>query len=129
LIAQYGLSVMSLGGFLGRDNTISVSKFADLVESGEVRYVLASGGIGAAPRGNFFARGVLPGGGGRSFGNPPAIGGAATSGPSAVLAAVARTCTPVSGPTLPAADRGSLYDCSGSAAALRGGTVASNTTL
>jgi 4-amino-4-deoxy-L-arabinose transferase-like glycosyltransferase len=40
LIAQYGLSVMALGGFLGRDDTISVARFADLAASGSVRYVL-----------------------------------------------------------------------------------------
>lgn len=42
LIAQYGLSVMPIGGFLGQDNTISVTRFADLASSGAVRYVLAS---------------------------------------------------------------------------------------
>jgi 4-amino-4-deoxy-L-arabinose transferase-like glycosyltransferase len=47
LIAQYGLSVMALGGFLGWDNTISVSRFADLAASGSVRYVLLTGGFDA----------------------------------------------------------------------------------
>lgn len=43
LIAQYGISVMALGGFLGRDDTISVTRFADLIASGSVRYVLLPG--------------------------------------------------------------------------------------
>jgi 4-amino-4-deoxy-L-arabinose transferase-like glycosyltransferase len=43
LIAQYGLSVMALGGFLGNDDTISVARFADLASSGSVRYVLVTG--------------------------------------------------------------------------------------
>ena len=62
LIAQYDLSVMSLGGFLGRDDTISVSGFADLVAAGDVRYVQVSGGGGGGPgrRGGF-------GGGGASL--------------------------------------------------------------
>ena len=66
LIAQYQLSVMALGGFLGTDPTITVPQFAQLVASGQVRYVLTSGGFG--------------GGGFRGFGNPfsrtPTRGGA-----------------------------------------------------
>ncbi len=45
LIAQYGIPVMSLGGFLGWDDTISVSRFADLAAAGSVRYVLLTGGF------------------------------------------------------------------------------------
>jgi 4-amino-4-deoxy-L-arabinose transferase-like glycosyltransferase len=105
LIAQYGLSVMSLGGFLGSDDTISVDGFAELVASGEVRYVQTGGGG--------------PGGGGFRG----AIGGAvpgfgATSGPQAVLAAVASGCTEVSDPSLPATYQGSIYDCAGAAEAI-----------
>ncbi len=86
LIAQYDLSVMSLGGFLGRDDTISVSGFSDLVAAGDVRYVEVSGGGGGGPgrRGGF-------GGGGPRFGGG---GGLQASGPSAVLAAVQRSCSP-----------------------------------
>ena len=61
--SPYDLSVMSLGGFLGRDNTTTVDHFADLVASGDVRYVLTSqggpggggpgGGGGLNPRGGF----------------------------------------------------------------------------
>jgi 4-amino-4-deoxy-L-arabinose transferase-like glycosyltransferase len=115
LIAQYGLSVMSLGGFLGRDNTISVAHFADLVSSGDVRYVLSQGG---GRGGGTFGR-VLPGagaGGGRGVGG---FAGTATSGPNAVLSAVQRACTPVSDPTLPATYQGALYDCAGAASAIR----------
>ena len=49
LIADYDLSVMPLGGFSGRDPTLTPSDFSKLVASGEVRYVLASnafGGVG-----------------------------------------------------------------------------------
>ena len=47
LIAEDGVPVMSLGGFMGTDNTISVDGFADLVSSGAVRYVLVGqfGGV------------------------------------------------------------------------------------
>ncbi len=109
LIAQYGLSVMSLGGFLGRDNTISVEHFADYVSSGDVRYVMVGGSLGG-PGGTFrgFNRGVgavsTPG---------------AASGPAAVLSAVQRSCTAVTDPSLPSAYRGALYDCKGAAKAIR----------
>jgi 4-amino-4-deoxy-L-arabinose transferase-like glycosyltransferase len=44
LLAQYDLSVMPIGGFLGNDDTISVGRFADLASSGAVRYVLVGDG-------------------------------------------------------------------------------------
>jgi 4-amino-4-deoxy-L-arabinose transferase-like glycosyltransferase len=125
LIAQYGLSVMSLGGFLGRDNTISVSGFADLVASGEVRYVLTSqggpGGGGGGATGRIVPNGGADGRG--NFGGPGvgADGGSAgtTTASNAVVAAVQTACTAVTEPTLPTAYQGSLYDCAGAAAALR----------
>ncbi|MGE0058199.1 MAG: hypothetical protein AB7T32_09460, partial [Dehalococcoidia bacterium] len=46
LIAEYDLSVMAIGGFSGRDATITAAQFAELVRSGEIRYVLTTGGIG-----------------------------------------------------------------------------------
>ncbi|RLT38494.1 MAG: phospholipid carrier-dependent glycosyltransferase [Chloroflexi bacterium] len=39
LIARHSLSVMALGGFSGRDRTISVEEFAAIVARGDVRYV------------------------------------------------------------------------------------------
>lgn len=42
LIARYGFSVMAIGGFLGRDDAISVDRFSDLAARGAVRYVLLS---------------------------------------------------------------------------------------
>ncbi len=123
LIAEYGVSVMSLGGFSGSDNTISVAAFADLVSSGAVRYVLVSevgdlnGVLGRffTPRlgmGGPSGNGLLPGFDSGTF------GGAAAYGTSAVLAAVQSACTAVSDPTLPAAYQGGLYDCAGAAGAL-----------
>jgi 4-amino-4-deoxy-L-arabinose transferase-like glycosyltransferase len=67
LIAEHNLSVMALGGFLGSDPTNTVSQFASLVDKGEVRYVLTTGGFGG------FGGGVTRGG----FGG---FGGGATRG-------------------------------------------------
>jgi hypothetical protein len=91
LIAEYDISVMALGGFSGNDKTITVGQFADLVESGAVRYVDVS------------SRG--PGGGFGGAGNP-------------VLSAVRSSCAPVNDGSLPAQYRGNIYDCSGQASAL-----------
>jgi hypothetical protein len=110
---------MSLGGFMGQDNTISVSGFADLVSSGSVRYVLVQGGpSGGAPGGA-----PPPMFGGRSSAGAPPLGaapfvGTGTSGPNAVLSAVRSTCTAVTDTSLPVAYRGVLYDCAGKAGAL-----------
>jgi 4-amino-4-deoxy-L-arabinose transferase-like glycosyltransferase len=123
LIAQYGLSVMSLGGFLGRDNTISVDGFADLVASGDVRYVLTSqggpGGAGGGPTGRTVPNGGADGRG--NFGGPGGGGGGGgtTTASNAVVAAVQTACTTVTDPTLPTAYQGSLYDCAGAVDALR----------
>jgi 4-amino-4-deoxy-L-arabinose transferase-like glycosyltransferase len=45
IIIQSGQSVMSLGGFSGSDNIITLDQFKELVKNGEVRYVL-TGGMG-----------------------------------------------------------------------------------
>jgi 4-amino-4-deoxy-L-arabinose transferase-like glycosyltransferase len=116
LIAEYRLSVMSLGGFLGRDNTISVNAFADLVSSGDVRYVQVSGG----PSGGGGPQRARAGGGFRGvplprFGAP---GSGQASGPSGVLSAIERSCTAVTDRALPPAYQGSLYDCAGRATAI-----------
>ncbi len=58
LIADYDLSVMPLGGFSGRDPALTASGFAELVDAGEARYVLATGSFG-----------------GGGFGGVPTIGG------------------------------------------------------
>ncbi|HZP26806.1 MAG TPA: glycosyltransferase family 39 protein [Dehalococcoidia bacterium] len=145
LIAQYELSVMALGGFLGSDNAITVGRFADLVAEGKVRYVLTTqagpGGGGFAgvagglangrnlpngeaanPYARFQADGRgtqpgVPGGAGFPFSGPVGFG-SGTSAANAVISAVRLACTPVSDSSLPAQYQGSLYDCVGKAAAL-----------
>lgn len=111
LIAQYELSVMSLGGFMGQDNTISVENFADLVAEGEVRYVLVGGG--GSGGGRFAGFGGV--------GGPAGVSGdgAEAKGSDAVLPAVQDACTPVSDPSLPSAYRGAVYDCAGAGEAIR----------
>jgi len=99
LIADQGVSVMALGGFMGTDQTITVAEFADLVESGAVRYVLVSAGG--------------PGGG---RGGPGGMSGGSSS---SVLSAVASACPTVDDADLPASYAGALYDCAGTADALR----------
>src|SRR5207247_2537253 len=123
LIAQYGLSVMALGGFLGRDNAITVSRFADLVAAGDVRYVLVGGGGpgGGAP--GRFGGGPAGAPGGRNFGGQRGFGGGApgattTAGPSVVMAAAQTACTQVADPSLPSRYQGAVYDCAGKADAL-----------
>lgn len=98
LIAEYGISVLPIGGFSGRDDTLTVGQFADLVASGQVRYVEASGRTGG-PAGN--------------RGSPASDDSAAGQ----IMSAVEQACTPVSGSGLP--DTYAVYDCAGAADALR----------
>ncbi len=129
LIAEDGLSVMALGGFLGKDPTITVAQFAGRVAAGDVRYVLVSeggpgggpagpapgGGPGFGPRGGFPGRGVFPRPGpGGIIGQPSA----SAAGAAAAIPAVQSACAPVDDASVPAQYRGALYDCAGRASQL-----------
>jgi 4-amino-4-deoxy-L-arabinose transferase-like glycosyltransferase len=92
LIADDGISVMALGGFMGTDPATDLASIAALVEAGEVRFFQVSGGAGAGFGGG------MPGGGTAST----------------ILQAVAATCDPVTVP----ATRDTLYDCAGHADSL-----------
>ena len=79
------VDVAAIGGFSGRESEVSTDWLAQRVASGEIRYVLVDTASGMPQDGR--------------------------TGASEVMAAVAATCTPVSGVD-------GLYDCSGAAAAL-----------
>jgi 4-amino-4-deoxy-L-arabinose transferase-like glycosyltransferase len=59
LILKTGEPVMTIGGFSGSDKIITVDQFKQLVDSGAIRYALASGGAG---RGGFMGGGFMGGG-------------------------------------------------------------------
>jgi hypothetical protein len=82
-----GYDVAAIGGFSGRESEVSVDWLADRIEDGTIRWVLTDGESG----------GMMSDG---------------RTGSTSVMAAVAATCTPVSGVD-------GLYDCSGMADALR----------
>jgi 4-amino-4-deoxy-L-arabinose transferase-like glycosyltransferase len=89
-IVATGADVAGIGGFSGRESTISISWLAQQVAAGRVRWVLVgSGGAGGMPND-------------------------ARQGSTAALDAVARTCKRVAGST----GSGTLYDCAGAAARL-----------
>ncbi|MBN9388620.1 MAG: glycosyltransferase family 39 protein [Chloroflexi bacterium] len=44
IILETGQAVMSIGGFMGSDNTLTATQAAQMVSSGQVRYFLISGG-------------------------------------------------------------------------------------
>jgi 4-amino-4-deoxy-L-arabinose transferase-like glycosyltransferase len=124
LIAEYKVSVMAMGGFSGTDNSITVAGFADLVSSGALRYVLVGqgggGGVGA------FGRALLGAGADDRLGDDGRLsigsggfGGAAASGPNAVMSAVQSACTAVSDSSLPSRYQSVLYDCAGAGDAIR----------
>lgn len=43
IIINSGEAVMSLGGFLGNDNIVSLAQFKQMVKNGEIRYVMTGG--------------------------------------------------------------------------------------
>lgn len=92
-----GRPVLAMGGFSGSDPAMTVSKLRQLVSSGQLRYVLVSGGP--------------PGGGGARFGG---IRGASNTGNSSasVTAWVTQNCAPVDYSGTGSAVSSGLYDCS-----------------
>jgi 4-amino-4-deoxy-L-arabinose transferase-like glycosyltransferase len=83
-------NVAGLGGFSGRESQVSLQWLAQAVSSGKIRWVFTDGGGGG-------------------FGNDGRVGS------SQLMAAVAQTCKKV---TVPGSTTGTVYDCSGQAAAL-----------
>ncbi len=104
-MADQGVSVMALGGFMGTDRAATVSSFADAVADGQVRYVLVGGGG--------MAGGTTSSGRGGAGGGPGMAGGTSTQ----ILSAVSSSCTLASqtdvGSQVPAAYTSTLYDCRG----------------
>ena len=122
LIAEYGISVMGMGGFSGNDKAMTVSEFADLVSQGKLRYVLTNDGTMNGMDGfNMRVNSSLASSsryqdGGSVLNAPGLTGGAtATSGSNAVISAVQSACTVVSDDSLPSRYQSSLYDCAGAA--------------
>jgi hypothetical protein len=62
-----GKSVIAIGGFSGRDPSITLDRFEQLVRQGKIHYYVSVGGLGGGPAGGAgAARGgppLLPGGG------------------------------------------------------------------
>lgn len=120
LIADEDVAVLAVGGFMGSDPTLTVDGFAELVRTGQVRFVLVANGTAGGP----MVTGGAGGGPGGGAGGGPGGGGPGGGGSSAsrVLAAARSACVAVpatvDGVTLPSAYVGSLYDCAGAADAL-----------
>jgi hypothetical protein len=77
-----GKSVMAIGGFSGRDPSITLARFERLVAQGKIHYYIAGGGFGAGPGGP----GALAGGGpppGAFPGGGPPPGGLPGAAPPA----------------------------------------------
>lgn len=106
IMADQGVSVMALGGFMGTDRAATVSSFASAVADGEVRYVLVGGGG--------MAGGTTSAGRSGGVGGGPGMGGGTST---QILSAVSSSCTLASqtdvGSQVPAAYTSTLYDCQG----------------
>jgi hypothetical protein len=92
-IIESGANVAAIGGFSGRESEVRVTWLADTVRAGTIRWVLTDGS-------------------GAGFGNDGRVGS------SAVMAAVAGACTPVSTSGSSSTTPSGLYDCAGKVDAL-----------
>lgn len=136
-----GYDVMAMGGFRGGDAAMTVQRLADLVDDGELRFVVAGAGgrggpggaggpggppppgIGMGPPGSGMGP---PGAGPRPGGVPPggsvpdgvAPGGFGT-GSAEVTAAVTGACVAVDAQRWGDTGTSTVYDCAGRAEALR----------
>jgi 4-amino-4-deoxy-L-arabinose transferase-like glycosyltransferase len=90
LMADQGLSIISLGGFMGTDPAASLRSIGRAIDAGQVRYVLVRGG-------------------GRARGRPVTD----PTNPASILAEARTACIAVLDPTLPARYVGQIYDCAG----------------
>jgi hypothetical protein len=107
-ITQSGAQVAGIGGFSGRESSVTVSWLAQEVRAGRIRWVLGS------------AQGATGG---------PTLPGDTRSGSTSALAAAAKVCTAVSLPSSSTtssaasatggAGAQTLYDCSGRAGTLQ----------
>jgi hypothetical protein len=107
-IIGQGASVAGIGGFSGRESSVSVAWLAREVRSGRIRWVLSDRGAAAG-----WSR--LPGD--TRAGSRSALGAAARACRKVSLPASAGTST---GAGTNAAGTGTLYDCKGRAAMLSG---------
>jgi hypothetical protein len=80
-----GDSVMPIGGFSGGDASLSVERLADLINRGELRFVMTGGGFGGRPRADG----------------------------ADIMGAVETACIPIPATTWGGSGSSSLFDCGG----------------
>jgi 4-amino-4-deoxy-L-arabinose transferase-like glycosyltransferase len=87
-IIESGAEVAGIGGFSGKETSVSAEWLEERIESGQIRWILSGGGM------------TGPGG----------IGGDTRSGSESAIQQVTKTCTAVESSQLEAS-AGTLYDC------------------
>jgi 4-amino-4-deoxy-L-arabinose transferase-like glycosyltransferase len=131
-IISDGADVAGIGGFSGRESSVSVSWLAQEVREGKIRWVLdeessSTGTLGATGSGSSSAGQPLFGGSGSGASSGPSRGfggraGDGREGSRKAIAAAAKACVRVSvggsGTSSSSSSAGTLYDCQGRAAAL-----------
>ncbi|MFN8218110.1 MAG: glycosyltransferase family 39 protein, partial [Solirubrobacterales bacterium] len=116
-IIESGADVAGIGGFSGKETSVSAEWLEERIEDGQVRWILSAGSGAGASRG---ALGVPGGGsgGGASTGAPGAgLGGGLpgderTGSEAAIDSVTASLCTEVSSGALETS-AGTLYECGG----------------
>ncbi len=100
-IIESGAEVVGIGGFSGKETSISAEWLEERIENGEIRWIVSGGGMAGGPGGAMA-------GPGRSGGGLP--GDDRTGSESAIDTVTAKLCTEVSADSLETS-AGTLYEC------------------
>ncbi|HVO53702.1 MAG TPA: glycosyltransferase family 39 protein [Solirubrobacterales bacterium] len=107
-IIESGAEVAGIGGFSGKETSVSVRWLEERIESGQIRWILSGGGMTGA-----LGTGAGAIGGGQTMGPGAARGGLpgdTRSGSESAIETVVKTCTAVESSQLETS-AGTLYDC------------------
>ena len=107
-IIESGAEVAGIGGFSGKESSVSVSWLREEIAAGNIRWILTGGGMAGGPGG---ATGAAPGGG---------SGGDTRTGSEDAIATVVKSCTKV-----PASDYESATSATGAETATSAGATSS----
>jgi hypothetical protein len=114
-IIESGAEVAGIGGFSGKESSVSAAWLEERIESGAISwiYTSGSGGTNGGPAGGArgFGGGMIGGPPGGPAGNTP--GGDTRTGSESAIDTVVKSCTKVSSSELESGS-GTLYRCGGS---------------
>ncbi|MGV1049957.1 MAG: ArnT family glycosyltransferase [Solirubrobacterales bacterium] len=112
-IIESGAEVAGIGGFSGKETSVSAAWLEEAIESGRIRWILGGGAMASGPGATTGgANALTPGGAGATAPAAGGFGGDTRNGSEAAIETVTKTCAEVTSSELESS-AGTLYDCSG----------------